>query len=302
MISFMQAGSVQVANDRGYEVTPLVQTTTRTGDVPSMMFAFTPPNEITRQVKDGGVKRNLAVLVHGTFKTAFPDGAPKDAEKKPETPASDASKTADATKTADASKTSDAEKTPPALKESTKPGTLVVVADTDWMLDALALDPRFAGTGYAVPRGDNLALATNLLDYLDGSNDLISIRSKGPAARNFDLIHKMEIAAQEKYQAEQQELEKRLQEVQSEISKLTTGETEGKRLVATPEVSAAIMKYRDQQAEVQTRLREVRRALREDIENLQTRLSIMNLLVVPVFVGLCGFFFLLRRSNRQRAS
>lgn len=307
----IEPGSVQVATDRGYEITPLIQTTERSGELPSMMLGFGAPAEVARQIKAGGVKKTLGVLVRGTFKTAFPDGAPKD-EKKPDDATNPAEAKAEpnpAAESAAADATSDgatpaagAPKTPPSLKESSTPGTLVVIADSDWLLDNTSLDSRFLGAGLAVPVNDNLALASNTMDFLNGSNDLISIRSKGTSVRPFEVIHRMENAAQEKYQAQAQELEKRLNDVQQEINKLVSNEAEGKRLIATPDVTEAIARYRTQEAEVRTQLRAIRLALREGIERLQNKITMLNLLAMPLAIGVAGAFFLIRRSRRQKSA
>jgi hypothetical protein len=43
--------------------------------------------------------------------------------------------------------------------------------------------------------------------------------------------------------------------------------------------------------------REIRRALREDIDHLENRLLILNLLATPVLVGAFGFWFYRARNK-----
>ncbi len=295
----IEPGAIDVAGDRGYEITPLVQTTPRAGTVAGMLLSFTPPNEIARQIQDGGVARNLAVLVRGTFKSAFPDGAPKasasdDHDHEGET---------DEAHAAHAGEPATAEDQTPALAESSKPGTLVVVGDTDWLLDQFSVRRmNFLGMQAVEPLNDNLAFASNLADYLGGSEDLISIRGKGSAQRPFEVIRGMELAAQERYQAELQGLEDRRNEIQQEIQKLQSQQTEGRTLIASPEVSDALERYRVQEAELRTSIRKIRLSLREGIERLQNGLTVMNLLFVPLVIVIVGCVFLIGRNRRQKSS
>ncbi len=291
----IEAGALEVAADRGYEVTPLIQTTSRSSTVASMLLNFTPPAEIARQIRDGGVRKDVAVLVRGSFRTAFADGAPKDPE--PETPAP-----------------ADGDTPPPpppapvvsevvALRESTGPGTLVVVADTDWILDDFSVRRlNFLGTQAIEPLNDNLTFASNLVDFLGGSRDLISIRGKGQAQRPFTVIRELELAAEERYQSELQALEARRTEVQQEITKLQTGQTAGRTLIATPEVQEALERYRVQEAELRTSIRKIRLSLRTGIEALQNRLTVFNLVTIPLAIVVVGSWVMLRRNRRQKSS
>lgn len=292
----IEGGGISVATDRGYEVTPLVHTGPRTGTVGAMMLGFTPPDQLARQVTGDTAARNLAVMVHGSFKTAFPGGAPKTATP----PANPADPNAAPPPPAETPAAANAP-TAPALTESTRPGTLVIVADSDWLLDDFSVRHiNFLGMQAVEPLNDNLAFASNVMDFIGGSEDLISIRGKGTSQRPFEVIKKMELAAQEKYQSQLQELEKRLGDVQSEITKLQSSESESKRLVVTPEVEEKITRYREQEAAMRTQRRDIRRALREGIELLQNTLTAINLLSVPFAVVAAGVVFLVARSRRQR--
>ena len=57
-----------------------------------MMLQFAQPDDVSKQITPSG-KKTVAALVTGKFKTAFPDGPPKE-----EKPADDASKSDDAKK------------------------------------------------------------------------------------------------------------------------------------------------------------------------------------------------------------
>lgn len=300
---FVEAGSISVDPERGYEVTPLVQTTANAGGVPAMVMQFTPPAEIAKQLKPEGAAKNLAVLVRGKFKTAFPEGAPKDPPP-PEEPKAEGEENAADEPAAEAPEPAEpapAAPAAPSIAESAEPSALVIVADTDWLMDNFSV--RSLGImGLVQPLNDNYVFSGNLMDFLGGSQDLVSVRGKATVLRPFEVIRDMERAAQMRYQAQAQELETRLADVEKKINEKMQAEGGAKRLVLTPDVQEEIAAYRADEAEIRRNLRDIRRALREDVDALQNLLTIINLLGVPLLVGAFGVSFFLNRNRRQKAA
>jgi len=69
--------------------------------------------------------------------------------------------------------------------------TLLLIADTDWLFDDYSVRKlNFLGTSAAEPINDNLDFANNALDFLSGSQDLISIRGKGISVRPFKVVRR----------------------------------------------------------------------------------------------------------------
>lgn len=282
---FIEPGSISKREGATVTFTPLVETSAQAGDIASMMLQFAQPDDIAKQITPSG-KKTIAALVTGKFKTAFPNGAPKD-----EPPGDDATKPGEPKK----------EEPKPAadsLKESTTTSTLFVIADTDWLFDDYSVRKfNFFGQTAAEPFNDNLAFAANTLEFLGGSQDLISIRGKGTSLRPFTVVRKMEAAAQKQYQSKLTELDARLAEVQRKLTEIQSKKGEGNRLVATPEMAKAIEDFQKQQATMRGERREIRRALREDIDRLENRLLIINLLASPLLVAAFGFWF---HRSRQK--
>ncbi len=274
---FIESGSLTV-DAPGRSVTPLIETSANTGELQAMALQFAQPDDVARQIVPSG-KKTLAALITGKFSTAFPDGAPKE-----ETPPADP-------------QSKDAKPAPkpaagPVLKESTSSSTLFVIADTDWLFDDYSVERfNFLGTQAARPLNDNLAFASNSIEFLGGSQDLISLRGKGTSVRPFTVVRQMEIAAQQRYQDQLTALESRLADVQKKLSDLQGKSTEGNRLIATPEIQKAIEDFQAQQAVMRGERREIRKALREDIEFLENSLLAINLLAPVLLVVLFGFWF-----------
>ena len=262
----IEPGSFRIAETPGVTVTKLAETSDRAGDVMAYTLTTIPPDQVERQIIPSG-KRTLAALLQGKFKTAYPDGPPLVASD------------------------------PHQLMESKANSTLIVIADTDWLFDDYSFDPRALRAGSYVPANDNLALAGNSLDFLAGSQDLISIRGKNSSLRPFTVVRAMEIEAQKKFQEQLATLETRISETQSKLSQLQSKATENGRLVATPEMQKTIDDFQKQEVGMRRERREIRRALREDIDALGNRLLVVNLLATPLLVGAFGLWFY--RSRRS---
>jgi len=280
-LMFIESGSLSVKADPGVTVTTLIESSDQAGDLPAAGLGMMPPDEVARQIKPSG-KKTIATLLQGKLKSAFPQGAPKD--EKPEAPPAPGGAPAPApAKPASTAET---------LKESKTSSTLIVIADTDWLFDDYSVRRmNFLGNSAAEPLNDNLSFASNSLDFLSGSQDLISIRGKGSSLRPFTVVRAMEVDAQRKYQQQLTALETRLNSVQAKLTELQGKKTDSNRLIASPEVAKAIEDFRKQESAMQSERRKIRKALREDIESLGHRLLAFNLLATPLLVGVFGLWF-----------
>jgi gliding motility-associatede transport system auxiliary component len=278
----IEPGSFTVKPRPGLKVTPLIQSSPTSGTVPAMMLGMTQPDQLGSQLKPSGSKI-LAALIQGTFPSAFPEGPPA------APPAAGAAKTAAAVPPAPAAH----------LTRSAKSSTLLLIADTDWLFDDYSVRKlNYLGVDAAEPMNDNLTFASDALDFLAGSPELISIRGKGVSMRPFQVVHAMEVAAQQKYQEKLDALEKNLDQVQSQLTALEGKKTEGGRLVASPELTKSIEDLRTQQAKFRTERRDIRKTLREGIQALENRLLMLNLASTPLLVGVFGLWFYRRRRRK----
>lgn len=281
---FIESGSLAKKEGADLTFTPLVETSAQSGEIASMMLQFAQPDDVAKQITPSG-KKTIAALVTGKFKTAFPNGAP--ADEKPADPAKPDEKKKEEPKPAADS-----------LKESKTTSTLFVIADTDWLFDDYSVRKyNFFGQTAAQPINDNLAFAANTVEFLGGSQDLISIRGKGSSLREFTVVRQMEAEAQKQYQSKLTELDSRLQDVQKKLTELQGKKGEGNRLIATPEMAKAIDDFQKQQAAIRGERREIRLKLRESIDALENKLLAINMLSTPVFVLIFGLWFYRSRKN-----
>ncbi len=280
---FVESGSLSLKAGSALSFTPLVQTSPDAGEIEAAALQMAQPEDLARQITPSG-RKTIAALISGKFKTAFPDGMPKD---EPAADKKDEAKPVPAT-------------APPArhLTESAGTSTVIVVADTDWLFDDYSIRKfNLLGTSAAEPLNDNLSFAANSLDFLAGSQDLISIRGKGDSIRPFTVVRDMEAEANKKYEEKLTALEARLTEVQTKLTELQGKKGEGNRLIASPEVAKAIEDFQKQQATLQAERRKIRLALREGIDALENRLLAVNLLATPLLV--CAFGIWFYRSRKK---
>lgn len=275
---FVEPGALALnPGTAGLTFTPLVESSAESGTLPAFSLQFGMGDDLLRQLTPSGQK-TLAALVQGKFQSAFPHGRPAgDAGKDQPDPAPAAPAAAP-------------------LKESTDRSTLLIVADTDWLMDDYSVRRmNFLGVDAYEPLNDNLAFASNALEFLAGSQDLISIRGKGASLRPFSVVRHMEAAAQRKYQEQLTALEARLTEVQTRLTELQGKKTEGNRLVATPEIAKAIADFQSRQAGMRAERRQIRAALRADIELLEHTLLLLNLAAPVTLISAFGLWFRHRR-------
>ena len=150
---FVESGSLSLKAGSTLSFTPLIQSSPDSGEIDAAALQMAQPEDLARQITPSG-RKTIAALITGRFKTAFPDGMPKDEPS--------ADKKDDAAPPAPAKAPSTLH-----LSESVGPSTLIVVADTDWLFDDYSIRKfNMLGTSAAEPLNDNLSFAANSLDFL----------------------------------------------------------------------------------------------------------------------------------------
>ena len=184
---------------------------------------------------------------------------------------------------------------------------MVIVADCDMLSDRFWVNEQRLGNmvlGYN-KFNDNGDLAINAIDNLSGSSDLISVRARGRFARPFDRVVQLEKDAQKKYAEEEQKLEAKLQQTQQSINALQQKKpndpTGASSFFLSAEQQAEIEKFNKEQIETKKQLRQVRHNLRQDIDQLGTRLKFINVGLMPILVGVAAVGLGFWRASRRRA-
>ena len=280
-ILVVEPGSFSKAEDSDLEIIPLIQSSDQAGTLFAMLAnQIRNPVQLTQNMNASGERKTIAGFVRGTLTTAYPDGKPKP-------PPADGEETAE----------TEQEPAEDSLKESTAPSSIFLIADSDWMQDQFSVQ-RIFGSLFQ-PLNDNLNLLTNTVEFMSGSQDLISIRPRGNTIRPFKVVEEIERVAQIEYQQKLDELNNEVQEFETRIRELQTQQGGGNSLLITPELRAEIEELQANAAAKRGERREVRKKLREDVESLGFNLALANLAIVPAIVFVLGILFFIRRHNRK---
>ncbi|MEM9399359.1 MAG: Gldg family protein [Verrucomicrobiota bacterium] len=286
-ILLANAGSFTVTEESGLELTPLITSTTQADLVGSSLIDTMQPAQLASNVVPRGKAYNIAGIVSGRFKSAFPDGI----VLAPEPPADEENK-----------ETPVPIKIPAGLTASKDTSKLILITDADFMSDALSVQKfQILGTTAVQPMNDNLSLATNVVDYVAGSEDLISIRGKGTSARTFTLVRDIQLKAEKEYREEEQVIERQLGKVRQELADLQKQTKDKGRLVASASFRESIKKLQEQEATVLVKRREIRKKLREDIEGLNRILAGFNLIIMPLCITAFGLIYFSSRNKKHTA-
>ncbi len=286
-VAMASAGIIEPLARAATKLEPLITTSTNSmqlgvdkvaglPDVVGLLMRFKPSN--TRYI--------LAARVTGPAQSAFPDGPPKPAEPKAD-PGSAAPAAA-------------------FIRQSVKPIDIVVVADTDLLDDRFwSRSQTLFGREVVVPLADNGNFVANAIDMLGGGEELIGLRSRGTSARPFEVVKRIERAADQRYATEQHALEEKLKAAQAKLRELTGGEPAHPSTALSSEQAKAVEQFRTDLLATRRELRGVRRAQRQDIERLKAILEFCDIALVPAIV--CAAAITLgtlrrRRWRRQRAA
>ncbi len=254
-------------------------------------FGGGDPGTLLRNYIRGGSKQNLAVSLQGKFKTAFPGGAPSAEAKSTE-------------------ENAQSEMQSPAPSSNAKHRTesegnshLVVIADVDFLGDRFSVaSQRIFGRRLVSLINDNLVFLLNTVENLGGSDDLISIRSRGTYSRPFVKVQEIELRAQEKWQQEEMIWQAKLNDANQRLSQIQGEGGEAAKTALSKEAVEEVRKLREDRQSIQKRLSEVRRNLREDKESLGTRLFFLNTFALPILLVLGTLLWHQVRSKKRKGN
>ncbi len=279
------AGAIEALPDTDTQLTyePLLRSSRQSGLVDSFKSRF-GVSEIRKEFTPDGKQHDIAVRLRGLFPGAFPEGPPN---AKAETGA-----------TGDADSGSDAA-AGKHLAKAQKEATVIVIADADFLYDGYYVNRQnFLGFQLASIFNDNLNFLLNSGELLSGADALIEIRSRGSYERPFDRVQALEARAQEKWLAREQELEKKVDELNVKLNALEKQKDASQNLILSPEQEAEVEKFQEEKRRINDELKQVRRNLRADIEALGARVKFINIFAVPLLVSIGGILFALYRRKK----
>ena len=264
LMRISSAGTLQRLANATTVITPLIQTTPESMlyEQATIMRRFDPTTLIT-MFEPSGTRQVVAARIVGPVETAFPEGAPPPPEPRED---------------------EEAPPEPPELiTQSVGSIAVVIVADTDM----LANDHNVAESGGQSTQNSDFVV--NALDSLIGGTKLIGLRGLGLVFRPFTRVDEFEAAAEQVYFDTEQRLQAELDEVEERLTELRAPiDAEGQLGALTRQQQEAITEFNQRSIELRQELRDVRGALRQEIDSLDIWLKLINILAVPIIVVIIG--------------
>jgi len=281
----IEPGAFTLNDKSTLKLNPLIKSSMRAGFIDSFMIRFGNPLAINKQLKSEKKEFYMAGILTGKLTSAFtkrPEKKPKKGEELPK-------------------EVEEAEKNKKRLPHKVKTddsASILLITDVDFIHDQFSVEKfNLLGQVFSQPRNDNLNFMVNMVEFLGGAEEMMTIRSRGRFSRPFTRFQELEKMAQIKYQEEEAKLSAKLREVQEKLSQLNVQKGTNK-IVLTKEQIDNIKQFRDQEKMTKAALREIRKLLRQDIETEKMGLIVVNLLAVPVILIFLGLLLNFRRFRK----
>lgn len=256
-------------------VTPLIQSSKTSMELEQMQFRFgVNPITLLQNFKSEDKKLNIAIRINGMAQTAFPEGAPAGMEGISNI-----------------------------VKESKEPINIIAVADTDMLEDKFWVNiQNFLGQKIAMPRANNDAFLINAVDNLSGSNDLISLRTRGRSSRPFTTVVELKREAEQEFQAKEKALQAKLNETEQKLNAMQQQKQGQNAAILSLEQRQEIDNFRATQVSTRKELRAVQHELGKSIEQLGTTLRFINIALIPLLIALFAIYRGVKRSRKTPVS
>ena len=290
VINVGTAGILDSVKGATTKFTPLIHTGMRSMAIDAKEFERQPDViGLFRNFKAGPEPLTLAARRSGPAPSAFPDGAPPESKADP--------KAANEPNAAD--KANEGGKH---LAKSAKDIQVVVVADVDMLHDNLWVEAQdMLGKRLLVPFANNADFVIGALENLAGGASLSELRGRSISSRPFDLVRDIRQAAERRFRAKEEELQKQLEATRADLNKLIRRENiQSGELILQPADRARIEAARNRMIAIRKELRGVQHELRKDIDRLDSWLKFFNIAAIPLVLALGTLIFAVVRRLRRR--
>lgn len=273
-INVMTAGALSKKEGASIEFEPLIQSSSNAALLPASKLMFLPDSDaLLEGFTPTGERYTIAARIHGKLKSAFPNGKPNAEGAAGEH-----------------------------LTESKEAANVILVADADVLADPLWVRTQNVfGQRFAVAWANNGDFLANSVDNLAGSADLISVRGRQSFFRPFTKVEELRRQAGDQLRAKEKELDQELRDTEQKLTALESASGDPNSLSLSPEQQAELERFQQQRVRIRKELRETRRSLDEEIEELGTRLKAINIALVPSLLALGAIFLEIMRRRRLRA-
>lgn len=172
------------------------------------------------------------------------------------------------------------------------PVNFIVIADTDILSDRLwVIENNLFGQSVFSAQASNGDFFFNIIDQLSGTDDLISIRSRGMVSRPFVKVDQIRRNAEQKYRDSQALLLANLEKVQNDINALQSGGI----TPAAQTPAGRIQGLLAEKVRLRQQLRRIQGELNDDVDRLGQTIKLINIFFVPALLLLIAWGVRFRR-------
>jgi ABC-type uncharacterized transport system involved in gliding motility auxiliary subunit len=277
-INLATAGALAARPGAKTTFEPLLTSSASAAPIPAQRFnTLTDPATLRDGFKPTGIRYALAARITGPVESAFPQGAPTDQKAAAGPPIAH-------------------------LAKSAAPANIVIIADTDLLMDYMWIQTReLLGQRVAQAFANNGDFVANILDNLSGSSALISVRGRATFSRPFERVEALRRQADDRLRSKALELQAQLQQTETKLTDLQSKRNDQASLALSPEQEAELKRFVAEKARVRKQLRETQRGLDVDINRLNSWLKVINIAIVPLLVAVAGVIILSLRRRRRTA-
>ncbi len=177
---------------------------------------------------------------------------------------------------------------------------VVVFADVDFISDQIAFIRNPFGLVQAA--NDNHRVFLNAVDYLLGSEELMSVRSKRPVRRPFELFDDIEAQAEQDTLEREEQIRAEIENFEQELRDKQSAITTRNASLFQKQVQDEVADLNERITEAQNELREIRKDRRARLEREESSVRFAVLGWMPLVILALGCWRAFRRRSDRRES
>ncbi len=268
-------GSLEVTEDKGMAITPLIQTSKQSAKLERDLILFQrDPTVILNNFKAEGKQLLIAARIKGKASSVFPEGYPTEDEADEQTVDEDFAGEGEI--------------------------NVILVSDTDVLADHFWVrTQKMFGVDVPQPIANNGDFVINSIENLSGNTDMISLRGRGKYSRPFVRVESIRKKAEEQFRQREKLLQASLDETEKKIQKLQQEQGSEKSYLLNSQLTTEIEKFRDERLATRKELRGVQHELKKNIDKLGAQIRFINIGLIPLLITLLALMIGIYRATKR---
>ena len=181
---------------------------------------------------------------------------------------------------------------------------MIIIADSDFLDDRFWLTPasqnttQFAHGKFGTPYAHNGNMILNMMDYLLGDNTLINLRGRNVTKRSLTYLENIRQEAEQGFKEKEQKLNQEIIILRDKLADIR-GNRDLSGRTAQNAVNQNVAEFTSRLIEMRAELRHIRKSMNEHIRNTELEIKIINIVILPLIVGLLPAIFLIFRRFKH---